>query len=332
MWVHPGRLEHLLPPRAYFEPDQVSRENERIFRPSWQLAALRADLADDGASRELDVAGMHVVVRRLHGALEAAGSEVPGRRRTSWMPLPVTVLGELVFVALDAGAPRLVDWLDAASVTALQAALTPDHRAVWSATLPHPCNWKVALENVLETYHLPVLHQNALARRPELFRLFTGTPPRRDTHQLRERSTTWVDSMGAGSALYRSLAERMRPGFDATYVHHHAMPNLIVAWSHLVTFLQVVLPTSATTSESRVHLHLWEGESASAAAPFAAPLLRALARRLAPAFMARVLAEDAAIYLAVQAGLAGSPHRGVLSAREERVHAFQRFVRDATER
>jgi choline monooxygenase len=90
-----------------------------------------------------------------------------------------------------------------------------------------------------------------------------------------------------------------------------------------------VLPTSPTTSASQVRLLLWEGETTGAGASIAAPVLRALARRLAPAFMARVLAEDASIHAAVQRGLAASPHRGVLSAREERVHAFQRFVRDA---
>ena len=38
------------------------------------------------------------------------------------------------------------------------------------------------------------------------------------------------------------------------------------------------------------------------------------------------MAEDAVLWPRVQQGLEASDHRGVLSAREERVYAFQRFV------
>lgn len=331
MWRSTGRLEHLLPPHAYVEPEQHAREAERIFGRSWQLVGMASELTAEGASRRAAIAGLHVEVSRRDGELVAHCAEGPVPRRGSWRELPVANAGALVFVALEPDLPPLERWLDDATMCAARAAVTPSHHLAWSETIPHACNWKVALENVLETYHVPVLHQNALARRPELFRLFTGTPPGRDTHVLGERSTTWVDSMGAGSALYRSIAGAVRPGFDATYVHHHAMPNLIVAWNHLVTFVQAVVPLSPTTSESRVRLLLWEGDVDPSPASLAAPLLRRVARRLAPAFMARVLAEDASIYRSVQRGLAASPHRGVLSAREERVHAFQRFVREACE-
>ncbi len=329
MWLHPGRLEHLLPPRAYVEPQQHAREAARLFRRSWQLVGLASDLAREGAEVATVVAGVHIHVARRDGVLVASGAEGPAQRPGPWRALQLATAGALVFVALDPDLPPLERWLDHATLAAARAAVTPSHRVAWRETLRHPCNWKVALENVLETYHVPVLHQNALARRPELFQLFTGTPPGRDTHTIDRSSTTYVDSMGADSPRYRWIAGHLRPGFDATYVHHHAVPNLIVAWNHLVTFLQVVLPTSATTSESRVCLLLWEGEASTRAARIAVPLLRGIARRAAPAFMSRVLAEDGAIHASVQRGLAASPYRGVLSAREERVHAFQRFVRDA---
>jgi choline monooxygenase len=41
----------------------------------------------------------------------------------------------------------------------------------------------------------------------------------------------------------------------------------------------------------------------------------------------RALAEDAAILSDVQQGLEASPHRGVIGTREERVHAFQKYVK-----
>lgn len=40
----------------------------------------------------------------------------------------------------------------------------------------------------------------------------------------------------------------------------------------------------------------------------------------------KIIGEDSALWPTVQQGLEASTHRGVLSAREERVFAFQRFV------
>lgn len=40
----------------------------------------------------------------------------------------------------------------------------------------------------------------------------------------------------------------------------------------------------------------------------------------------KIIGEDAVLWPPVQQGLEASDHRGVLSAREERVYAFQRFV------
>ena len=40
----------------------------------------------------------------------------------------------------------------------------------------------------------------------------------------------------------------------------------------------------------------------------------------------KIIGEDAVLWPPVQQGLEASDHRGVLSAREERVYAFQRYV------
>lgn len=243
------------------------------------------------------------------------GSPGLGRLRR----LALETLGKLVFVSL-AESPRPVrETLDPPTLEIVARAFTADHRLASHHVFEAPCNWKVPIENVLETYHVPSLHRNVLARHPRWFELFTGLPDGSKAHRLGDRSTSYFDTMGARSRIYLSLAERLRPGVHAQYEHLHAFPHLVVATTHLVSFVQTVMPISVSRCrvEARVLVH-----QAGVASWALGPLLRGGARF----FMDRVLAEDAAIYPAVQRGLEKSPHRGVLSAREERVHAFQTYV------
>jgi choline monooxygenase len=343
VWIHAGRLPHPLPASAYFGATQHAREAEEIFAPSFGFALARSELRT-GEERAIDLGARLVVVRRAGDGRIAAREGRGAPERRAFHDLDVACLGELVFVrarSAPAGSghqPREpsaepcsqpsdepnAEPFDEATRRLAEEAFTTSHRLVWSARLDHPCNWKVALENVLETYHVPVLHDSAWVPRPEVFRLFTGTPAGVETHRLGRGSTTYRDSMGAHSGAYRFVAERMRAGFTADYTHHHAFPNLILGRTHLVSFVQSVWPTSPTTSESHVRLFLYERAGASAAGRLAT---RA-AGRLAAVFMRRVLGEDAAIYRSVQRGVEASPHAGVLSAREERVHAFQEWVAD----
>ncbi len=368
MWIHPGRLEHVLSPAAYVARAQHDAEMRRLFLPAWHFVGLEDELPRDGDQRAFELLGTPLVLRRGGGELRAFVNVCvhrhsllapEGRSRAAALVcpyhgfcyredgtvarvpdassfrggegavaglgrlrrLPLARLGTLLFVSLADDPPPFASFHDDETRTLALGAFTDDHRLVSTYRFESSCNWKVALENVLETYHVASLHRSALARHPEIFRLFTGVPEGASTHRLGDRSTSYFDSMGGDSALYLRVAEALRPGAHARYEHLHAFPALVVAHTHLVSFVQTVTPLSPERCVVEARLLAC---AATPLAKVARPLLGALSGR----FMGGVLREDASIYERVQRGLRASPHRGVLSAREERVHAFQCHVRD----
>jgi phenylpropionate dioxygenase-like ring-hydroxylating dioxygenase large terminal subunit len=194
--------------------------------------------------------------------------------------------------------------------------------------MEHPCNWKIPLENVLESYHVPMLHDNFVARHPRIFRFFRGASSDRDreTHELDARFTVVHDELGASSRLYRALVERVRHGSSLAFEHLHAFPSLLLGETSVVSFLQVVLPTSATTSKSFVRIYLDLGQKGR---PLLERMLAPLADRAAGALFDMLMREDAPIFPEVQRGMTASRQPGVLGSREERIHAFHVFVSDA---
>jgi hypothetical protein len=106
------------------------------------------------------------------------------------------------------------------------------------------------------------------------------------------------------------------------YTHHHRFPNLTIVHTDIVSYVQVVTPTSPTTSVSHVRSFLHRGDGRSLARGLVS---RVLSSPIAQ-FTAQVLAEDAGLFEHVQRGMAASPHPGVLGACEERVLAFQSWV------
>ncbi len=247
-----------------------------------------------------------------------------GERLTT---LRSATLGALVFVSLSDQATELEAHLGGATAERVASVFPPGARASIEGSIEHPCNWKIPIENVLETYHVPALHKNVLARHPEVFRVFSG---RRDgesrVHDLGERHTAYHDSLGADARWYRALIRAIRPTASVDYVHHHAFPNVIIGHTSIVSFLQIVEPISPSSSRTTIRLFLDMGGQGRVRERLAEPVLRRLSDRL----IRMVLGEDAAIYGDVQRGMEASRQRGVLGSLEERVHHFQAWVADST--
>ncbi len=257
-----------------------------------------------------------------------ASSFVPLRpkgERERLQTLRVETVGGLVFVSLAASGPSLREHLGQSSYEFAERWFHRDLRLVTVKSFEHPCNWKIPIENVLETYHVPFVHQNPLANHPEWFKVFSGKRLGNGdvVHELGERFTSYDDSLGGESALYRAFIRLLNPSATTDYVHLHAFPNLVFGTTSIVRFVQVVEPVTATTSRSSIRLLFDFGRGApNAIARLVEPVMGFVASRL----IELVLREDAAICADVQRGLEASPHAGVLGAREERVFAFQAYV------
>jgi nitrite reductase/ring-hydroxylating ferredoxin subunit len=263
----------------------------------------------DGVACKIPDAACFVPIRRGAERLRAVRAEV---------------LGQLLLVCLDDDAPGPREYLGERVVAVMEQCFSPGLRQAVSLSLEHPCNWKIPLENVLESYHVPSLHDNFVARHPGLFRLFRGEQAgQREVHELTDRFTTVRDTLGADSALYRGLLARLRPGASTDFVHLHAFPSLLLGHTSVVSFLQVTTPTSPTTSRSLVRFFLDLGQpDRSLSERLLAPLVDRLTRELFEGLMR----EDAPVFPDLQRGLAASPHPGVLGSREERIHAFHQFI------
>jgi choline monooxygenase len=259
---------------------------------------------------------------------DAAGFAPVSRKSEQLFAFRCERLGPLIFVSLDAHGPSLRDTLGDRVTRSIERLFCRDQRLAVTLTLDHPCNWKIPLENVLESYHVPMLHDNIVARHPGVFRLFQSPREGAEHHEIDPagRFTAVHDSLGADSALYRALLRKLRPEASVAFEHLHAFPAMLLGQTAIVSFLQVTLPTSATTSRSLVRLYLDLGQRhrprwEHALAPVADAVTKALFEGL--------MREDAPIFPDVQRGLEASRGPGVLASRECRLHAFQRFVQEA---
>jgi phenylpropionate dioxygenase-like ring-hydroxylating dioxygenase large terminal subunit len=222
--------------------------------------------------------------------------------------------GELIFATLDDEAPPLCDYLGP-FYDQCHDWFTAPFRWAGSWTMHYAANWKAAIENSIESYHVPCVHAKSFGILP---------PEEQSWHELSDRwstfrsaeTNTWRSKIQAG--LVRSLGLPV----SQVYIHHLAHPNLAFVKLDGARLAFIVLPTSASTSEHRVWLFAPEGPRRD---PWAW-LIRKWFARFALNEARKILAEDAGILGDVQRGLTASPHRGVIGSREERVYTFQKFI------
>ncbi len=225
--------------------------------------------------------------------------------------------GEVVFVCLDDSAPPLREWVGPLwDIWSASYGGAFRYAATWEQDFP--CNWKVVLENSLESYHIPEVHpktfkdfmpeENAWHELTPRFSSFRTVPP----HDFADRASNWI---------VRRLGEPV----TSLYWHRVLHPHITASSLDVFRMIQCVFPTGPATCRYRSILFTLRGRRRN---PLAWALYRGL-RSLTTHIARKVFAEDGAIYEGVQKGMAASPHRGVIGTREERIHVFQRYVLDA---
>jgi phenylpropionate dioxygenase-like ring-hydroxylating dioxygenase large terminal subunit len=240
------------------------------------------------------------------------------RENSCLRPFRVETCGELVFVNLGDDAVSLRDWLGP-----LWDRWAPGfggaYRYAMTWEQEFACNWKVVLENSLESYHIPQIHPTT----------FKDYPPESDCwHELDPRFTTFRtvvpgDYIGRWQArLVRWLGEPV----TMDYWHHVRHPHVTFSSLDVHRMMMCVFPTGPTTCRYRSIVFTLRGRRRN---PFAWAVGRFL-RPIVVAVGKKVYAEDGSIYTSVQRGLEASPHAGVIGTREERVHVFQQYVLDHT--
>ncbi|MBW3598215.1 MAG: aromatic ring-hydroxylating dioxygenase subunit alpha [Planctomycetes bacterium] len=359
MFTHQHHLRYLLRSEHYTSESHYRTELERLFRPAWHPVAAASQLARPGDFITFELFGTPILLRNMDGELccflnvcphrHARLSDRPKGRsptlrcqfhgweyqkdgRTARIPearlfrpwdrensclrkFRVATWGEIVFVCLDRAAPRLSEFL-APLPESWGRCFEPPFRLAAVYHQDFACNWKVVIETSLESYHVACLHPKTFKECP---------PEEVCDHNLHARySSLRCDVPQDYAGRFMNASVRMLGGQAVTkkYENHNIYPHVFFARMDVYRQVQIVVPTSATTCRHYSWLYtLWNGRRN--------PLRWLLARPLQGIVVhvgKQVFREDGSIYEAVQRGIEASPFPGVIGAREERIHDFQRFV------
>jgi phenylpropionate dioxygenase-like ring-hydroxylating dioxygenase large terminal subunit len=222
--------------------------------------------------------------------------------------------GQLIFVCLEDDGVSLADYLGAFAQECAHW-FAPPFRQAWVWQTNYNANWKIVLENALESYHIPCVHQKSF-----------GVMPAEEAcqHELADRHTTFHtrETYSWISAIQNMMVRSLGQPTTNVYTHHHAHPNMIFISMDVLRMVHILEPTSATTSRHRIWLYSLRGFRKNPWAWLIAKILSGFVVRVAR----QITLEDESIFTDVQKGLEASVFRGVIGTREERIWAFQKFL------
>ncbi|KLU02552.1 Rieske (2Fe-2S) protein [Rhodopirellula islandica] len=239
---------------------------------------------------------------------------------------PVRVVGQLVFVNLSGGASQGADESDLATLgdddwVSDFAANTDatSWRQVLQEELEYPCDWKIPIEGSLESYHLSEVHSQTFGSDPG---------ESESTHELMAWGTRFRTDARDDSFLARMEERVMRwmvGEFGPHYQHVHVFPNIMASFTDTMSLVYQITPIGISTSKMTVFGFTRRPKRSGVVGKMVANGLG----RSAASMARKVLAEDAAIFPRVQAGMdsAGAAGMNEKASRifgrcEERLHAF----------
>jgi phenylpropionate dioxygenase-like ring-hydroxylating dioxygenase large terminal subunit len=224
----------------------------------------------------------------------------------------VETCGELVFVCGDAQAPNLRTYLGTAFED-IERMTNACGAVIDENVMTIRANWKILVENTLESYHVGFIHPGTFAR--------LGAAEGQFGWQ--GEHSTWDTALGP---KFAARIERLMPLFSSRPVklpgYHHQLifPNVTLASTHGTSFsLQFFEPV--TPSETRFTSVVFQTklDQASDAAHEALGALNQSVKE----FNRAVFSEDKEVCEQVQLGTAETGKTGILSDEELRVGKFQ---------
>lgn len=229
--------------------------------------------------------------------------------------------GQLIFVNLSGDAPELAEFLGPAHDVARE--LCSDERVNFhNLDVTAEANWKIKVENSLESYHHEMVHPSTFTRVPE---------PEVCTHELHPGWTKFgclERAEGKLDGFLDRLAHRfahVEPDYE--YKHWLFYPNLMFAKARLFSWAEIVMPVSPTRLRIRTAFFCNLGNR-----PHRTGLLQKAMSAWGRKYFTQVAFEDVAILPEVQRGYnsPARPSKGVISIREERIFHFQEYIQRAT--
>lgn len=235
-------------------------------------------------------------------------------RELSLAPWRVEVCGKLVFVCRDPQVPGLKDYLGVSHglVEEMTRACGP---LIDENVMTIRANWKVLIENTLESYHVHFVHPNTFSRLSTADGVFEWQAPH----------STWRTPLGAKFTARLEKPMQVfasRPMKIDGYCHQLVFPNLTIASTQGTSFsVQFFEPVDAdTTRFTSVVFQTTLGE----VPPVSAQSTISALNESVKTFNRAVFSEDKDICEQVQQGARITNQPGLLSDEELRVYDFQK--------
>lgn len=229
-----------------------------------------------------------------------------------------TTVGKLIFVSFEESPPPIDQFLGERMHECCLEWFSDQYHGTANLDETIACNWKVIVENILESYHIETMHPKTLrycAPATDLYHTFyeNGNELLMDYKNWgADRKMEWLISKWFG----------VKPRYD--WRHLVRYPNIIIANSSLVSYIQAVIPQSPTTTLNVFRVFHFAGRKKTLNNFVAGKALKIGAKR----FVKKVLQEDSFVYPHIQKGVSASarPGDGLISTREERIYDFQGYV------
>jgi choline monooxygenase len=360
MFIHQGKLEYLLKPEDYSNREFWEDEVRHLFRRSWQFAALRRDVAENGAYLARDVAGVPVVIRNFDGEIKAFLNVCPHRHsmlvregkgcseklKCLYHGWEYGEAGQLTHLpdgksfrgikaadyCLDSVRLEIIGELifinlnkEAESLVNSVAALGPELHQYFG---DHEPLWHWVSEH---RANWKLVEENAVESyhvpmaHPSTFTDYKA--PELHDHTLHGSYTRYDDIQPWGTAIvdrgFRFLSRALLPEPNfGRFKQTHIFPNNLLYYNELFSTWAAVYPVSPEVTRYEIVGLVPRKLRGGAVMRGALRLIvKPLIRQLT-----RILGEDMEVWGKLHHGLEHSPFKGVLSCREERVFAFHQHV------
>lgn len=273
----------------------------------------RASLVDpEGCGHKPFRCGYHGWSYGADGALMQAPLSDPACiRRRQLLSYPIAEADGLLFAGFNGIAPEVSKVFNALAQVGAQIT-APFYRG----TLAHRANWKLLVENVLETYHLSFVHPLSF-----LPAGFTSTiEPAWDCDEY----TCWTSLVPSTARDRRDAIRKLMPEAGHHYRHAYVFPNFFISNTNdLIGFMSSLTPLAHDRTELTWDL-------------FELPALQALpdgvrefVRNEAIRFTTAALDEDKMLVESCQLGMASTVDAVQLQPLEARLQRFHGYYREA---
>ncbi|GAB5407051.1 MAG: SRPBCC family protein [Aureliella sp.] len=238
--------------------------------------------------------------------------------------LRTVTLGKAVLVNTELE-PESTEQPSATLQQLLTDLFTTDHGLVDRFEHKVAANWKVVVENAVESYHVGCVHADSFAAMPtaetcqhELSEQYTKFET--DFPSTAPQPVQWGEKV-----IHRALGRE----YVEKYTHYHFFPTLMISTGKMFSSMMSIEPLGPAECRLKVLLY---GDPGPRRNPIAWAAFFA-ACTYAKKEVRKIIREDLAVLPSIQKGIQSPklPGRGLISVREERVNHFQRYISSQVE-